>query len=285
MSYIIHGATGAQGAPLYSLLLASNQTALAAVRDPASVQGKPAVRVDNDSVESLIAAYSDANGVFVHLPQAAEPVRLQQAKNIADAITAARPKRVVISTSGAIVDQPGSALQATGDSAIGTLLRCVADSGVSHAVIAPRLYLENLLLPMVIGPVQSDGLLSYPLRADFPASWCSHLDVAVVAERLLTNHSVTGVVGIGQLPGITGPELALAFSERLGRDVRFEALSPETFGTLLEPLIGPAAANIAGFYAALFHAPDNVIAPDTSAQHQLGLAPRSVGQWMADMGM
>lgn len=285
MSYVIHGATGAQGAPLHALLRASNQTALAAVRDPANANGMPAIWVDNDSMESLIAAYGDADGVFVHLPQTAEPVRLQQAINIVEAIAAAKPKRVVISTSGAIVDQPDSALQATCDSAIGTLLRGVADSGVSHAVIAPRLYLENLLLPMVVGPVQSEGLLPYPLRVDFSASWSSHLDVAVVAERLLTDHSVIGVVGVGQLPGLTGPDLARAFSQYLGRNVRFEALSPERFGTLLEPLIGPAAANIAGFYEALSHAPDNVIASDTSAQHQLGLSPRTVGQWLADMGV
>lgn len=114
----------------------------------------------------------------MHLPQAAEPTRLEQANNIAEAVAAAQPKRVVISTSGAIIDEPDRALQASGDSAIGTLIRRVADSGVSHAVVAPRLYVENLLLPMVIGRVQSDGVLSYPLRADFPASWSSHLDVA-----------------------------------------------------------------------------------------------------------
>lgn len=212
-------------------------------------------------------------------------VRQQQANNIADAIAAVRPKRVVISTSGAIVDKPGSALQADGDSAIGTLLRRVAESGVSHAVVAPRLYLENLLLPIVIGPVQNERLLPYPLRADFSASWSSHLDVAVVAKHLLADHSVTGIVGVGQLPGLTGPELAQAFSQHLGRDIQFKALSPEAFGTLLEPLIGPAAANIAGFYEALSHTSDNLIVSDTSAQHRLGLSPRSVGQWLADMGM
>ncbi|WP_200928315.1 hypothetical protein [Sphingobium sp. Leaf26] len=111
----------------------------------------------------------------MHLPQAAEHIRLQQANNIADAIAAAKPKRVVISTSGVIVDQPESALQASGDSAIGTLLRRVCESGVSHAVIAPRLYLENLLLPTVLAFVLSAGMLPYPVRDDFPASWSSHL--------------------------------------------------------------------------------------------------------------
>lgn len=285
MSYIIHGSTGAQGAPLYELLLASNRTALAAVRDPASAQGKSYVAADSESVESLIAAYVGADGIFVHLPQKSEAVRLRYANNIADAIAAARPARVVISTSGAIVDRPTSPLQVNEDSAIATLLRRVGESGVSHAVIAPRLYLENLLLPMVMGPVQSDGVLPYPLRADFSVSWSSHLDVAVLAERLLTDHDVTGIVGIGQLPGMTGPELADAFSEHLGREIRFEALSPEAFGVLLEPLIGPAAVNIARFYTALSNEPDNTILYETSAQHQLGLPPRSVGQWLADMEM
>jgi uncharacterized protein YbjT (DUF2867 family) len=285
MSYVIHGATGAQGAPLHALLTASNQLALAAMRDLAAVPHMAAVQVDNASVPSLIAAYTDADGVFVHLPQVAEPVRLQHANNIAEAIAAARPKRVVISTSGAIVDQPGSPLQAPADGAIATLLRRVADSGVSHAVIAPRLYLENLLLPMVIGPVRSDGILRYPLAADFAASWSSHLDVAVVAQRLLTDHGLTGIVGVGHLPGLTGVDLARAFATHFGRAIRYEAVSPHAFGEQLEPLIGPAAANIAGFYTALSQTSENVIRTGTSAQQQLQLAPRDVTRWLADMAL
>lgn len=76
MSYVIHGATGAQGGPLYKLLLASGKKAVAAVRDPASIAGKPAVAVDNESVASLVAAYRDADGVFIHLPQVGEPARV-----------------------------------------------------------------------------------------------------------------------------------------------------------------------------------------------------------------
>jgi len=122
---------------------------------------------------------------------------VQHAMNIVEAIKTAKPKRVVISTSGIIIDQPGTLLQASKDSAIAILLRGVEETGVSHAVVAPRLYLENLLLPTVFEPVKAEGVLRYPLRADFPVSWSSHLDVAEVAERLLTDTSVTGVVGVG----------------------------------------------------------------------------------------
>lgn len=282
MSYVIHGATGAQGGPLYERLLSAGNKAVAAVRDPAKVQGHPAVAVDNDSVDSLAAAYRDADGVFVHLPQGPEPVRVQYAQNIAEAIKIAKPRRVVVSTSGAIIDQRGTALQAPDDSAIAILLRGIRDSGLSHAIVAPRLYLENLLLPMVFEPVKVEGVLRYPVGADFPISWCSHLDVAEVAEQLLTDHSVTDVVGVGQLPGLKGADLAAGFSEQFSRPATFVALTPEGFGKLIEPMFGPAAAGVVSLYQALSQAPDSVIAEDTSAQRLLGLTPRSVKQWLAE---
>lgn len=117
MAYIIHGATGAQGGPLYARLLAAGKNAVAAVRETRKAGGKPTIAVDNASVESLTNAYRDADGVFVHLPQAPEPIRIQYAQNIVEAVRSAGPKRVVISTSGMIVDQPGTPLQAPDDSA------------------------------------------------------------------------------------------------------------------------------------------------------------------------
>ena len=62
--------------------------------------------------------------------------------------------------------------------AIAILARGIAESGISHAIVAPRHYLENLLLPMVFETVKVEGALRYPVRADLPVSWSSHLDVA-----------------------------------------------------------------------------------------------------------
>ena len=283
MSFIIHGATGAQGGPLYARLLASGQKTLAAARNVATLEGKPAVAVDNLSVASLVAAYRGADGVFVHLPQTSEPDRLQQARNVVEAIKTARPARVVISTSGAIIDQPGSSLQIPDDSAVMTLVRGVAESGVSYAVVAPRQYLENLFLPMVFEPTQSEGVLRYPLPTGFPVSWSSHLDVAEVAQQLLLDHTVSGVVGVGSQPGLKGDDLATGFSEQFGKTIRYEAIAPDAFGVLIEPIIGMGTPGVVGFYKALSQAPGNVISQDTSAQSLLGLQPRSVKTWLAEM--
>jgi len=280
MTYIIHGATGAQGAPLYKILLAEGKPTVAAVRDPAALAGAPAVAVDLASVDSLAAAYAGAAGVFVHLPLGPEEIRLRYARNIAQAVARAEPHRVVISTSGWDLDVPGD------ESALPTLVREVGKTGVSLAVIAPRLYLENLLLPIIIEHVKAENVLRYPLRADYAVSWCSHLDIAEVAAMLLADPAVTGTVGVGQLPAITGNDLAAAFSDHWGRRIAYESLQPEAFGALLAPLIGEeAAAGVAASYQAKAQTADSAIDTGTSAQTLLGLSPRTVAQWLSEMGV
>lgn len=287
MADIVHGATGAQGSPVLSALASAGRTPIAAVRHPETVPAGIAARqVNLASADSLAAAYEGADGVFVHLPMGAAEAVAAQARAVVEAITRARPGRVVISTSGQIVDQPDSPLQAPADSPIMTLIDGVTGSGVPTAVVAPRLYLENLLLPVVLGPVLEEGVLRYPLSASFPVSWSSHLDVAEVVTRLLTDDSpTTGTVGVGHLPGLTGPDLATAFSSRLGREVRFEAITPETFGELITPLFGPAAAPVVDLYRALNAQDGNTIAEDSSAQGLLGLRPRPIGQWLEDLAV
>ena len=284
---IIHGATGAQGSPVLSALTSAGRTAIAAVRHPETVPAGIAARqVDLASADSLASAYEGADGVFVHLPMGAPEAAAAQARAVVEAVTRAHPGRVIISTSGQIVDQPGSPLQAPVDSPIMTLIDGVTGSGVPTAVVAPRLYLENLLLPVVLGPVREEGVLRYPLPASFPVSWSSHLDVAEVVARLLTDASpTTGTVAVGHRPGLTGPDLAAAFSSRLGREVRFEGVTPEAFGELITPLFGPAAAPVVELYQVLNTQDGSTIAEDGSAQELLGLRPRSIEQWLKDLAV
>ena len=287
MADIVHGATGAQGSPILSALTSAGRTAIAAVRHPEAVpDGIVARQVDLASAASLASVYEGADGVFIHLPMGAPEAAAAQARAVVEAVAQARPGRVVISTSGQIVDQPGSPLQATADSPIMTLIDGVTGSGVPTAVVAPRLYLENLLLPVVLDPARQEGVLRYPLPASFPVSWSSHLDVADVVVRLLTDASpTTGTVGVGHRPGLTGPDLAAAFSSHLGREVRFEGITPEAFGELITPLFGPAAALVVELYQALNAQDGNTIAEDSSAQELLGLRPRPIEQWLEDLAV
>ena len=287
MADIIHGATGAQGSPVLSALTAAGHTAIAAVRHPETVpDGIAARQVDLASADSLTSVYEGADSVFIHLPMGAPEAATAQARAVVEAVARTRPGRVVISTSGQIVDQPGSPLQAPADSPIMTFIDGVTGSGVPTAVVAPRLYLENLLLPVVLAPASQEGVLRYPLPASFPVSWSSHLDVAEVVARLLTDASpTTGTVGVGHLPGLTGPDLAAALSSHLGREVRFEGITPEAFGDLITPLFGPAAAPVVELYRALNAQAGSTIAEGSSAQELLGLRPRPIEQWLKDLAV
>lgn len=279
MTYIIHGATGAQGSPVLTSLTSAGLDAIAAVRDITKVDGA-AIAIDNSSVDSLADAYRGAEGVFVHLPLGRPEDQLVFARTIAEAVCRATPARVVFSTSGYPLDPTGE-----GTCAVDVLARELASSGVSYAIVEPRLFLENLLLPVTLGPTRAEGALRYPIRPDYAVSWISHLDVADVVSRLLTDDSVIGIVSVGALPGLTGADLAAGFARYLRQDVRFEAISPARYGELITPLFGEdAVAPVVASYEHRQHQPGEVIPEVRSAQALLGLSPRSVEQWLRDLG-
>lgn len=274
MTYIVHGATGAQGAPVLAALRAAGHEATAAVRDPSAVDGS-ALAVDLTSVDSLVAAYSGATGVFVHLPIGSPDLQAEVAANVASALAQVEVGRVVMSTSGYPL-APGSGPT--------ILIDALRAGGTSFAVLEPKLFLENLLLPPVVGAVRAEGVLRYPVRADYPLSWVSHLDVAEAAAKLLTDTAVLGRVTIGALPPLLGDDLAAGFSAHVDAPVRFEAQDPEDFGLQIIPMFGEQGARpVIDSYAWRQTQPSEVIDDDVSAQALLGLTPRTVAQWLKDL--
>ncbi|MDA1362312.1 hypothetical protein O1R50_21990 [Glycomyces luteolus] len=184
-----------------------------------------------------------------------------------------RPARVVYSTSGFPADADPMAA-------------ALGESGLAHAVVAPRYYLENLLLPVVQEGIRAEGVLRYPLADGFAASWSSHLDVADAVAGLFDLPEVTGVVEVGQYPAVTGKDLAAGFAAACGREVVYEPITPARFGDLLAPLMGTeAAAVVRSGYESVAALPHNAIGEECSAQQLLGLTPRTTPQWLTDLGM
>ncbi|UTX54476.1 SDR family oxidoreductase [Leucobacter aridicollis] len=280
MTTVIHGATGAQGSPVVAALAALGEQPIALSRGGKQVDGARALAVDATSATDLAAVYADAEAVFVHLPMAPEDERLRIAHATIAALESARPGRVVISTSGSIVSAPGTPLQAPSDSSLAVLIAGATATGIPTAVVEPRLFLENLLLPHVQAGVREEGVLRYPVRPDFAVSWASHMDVAAAVAALLRDPSVTGVVRVGHVPAVTGPELAAAFGAALGSEVRFEPVTPAAFGASIAPLLGEgAAAGVAGLYTALGAEADFTFDPATSAEARIGVAPMPLATW------
>ncbi|GAA2830049.1 uncharacterized protein YbjT (DUF2867 family) [Leucobacter komagatae] len=280
MRTVVHGATGAQGSPVVAALVALGEEPIALSRSGKPVPGARALAVDATSESDLTEAYTGADAVFIHLPMAPQDELMKIAGAATAAVKAARPGRVVISTSGVILGAPGTPLQAPADSPLAELVDGVTATGIPTAVIEPRLFLENLLLPHIQAGIREDGVLRYPIREDFAVSWASHLDVAEAIVGLLRDPSVTGVVGVGHLPPVKGADLAAAFSEALGTEVAFEAITPAEFGAQAAPILGEGpAAGVVGFYTALQTEPAFTFDATVGAAALVGVSPMPLATW------
>lgn len=114
-----------------------------------STRGDLGVGGAGDDAVRLELAQSAGQGVSrnANAVVGMEEDRRIYARNIVAAVRAARPVRGVLSTSGYAIENGGGCRR--GELG-GILIGGLTDSGVSHAVIAPELFFENLLLPHVV---------------------------------------------------------------------------------------------------------------------------------------
>ncbi|WP_426129411.1 hypothetical protein [Pararhizobium sp. PWRC1-1] len=106
--------------------------------------------------------------------------------------------------------------------------------------------------------------------------------IAEVAKRLLTDHTVTGIVGVEHLPGLKGAAWLMGFPrDSIGQSNLKHSRRKDSANCwsrcLVPPLrmLRPSIRLSQSFDG-------NVIAGDTSAQRLLGLVPRSVENWLDD---
>ncbi len=267
MKVVVHGATGAQGSPVVSVLGEAGHEVVGLSRhDGPSAGGVTMTNADLSDESSLAEAYQSADAVFLHLPIPVEPdAPARWARAAISAVAAARVDRIVLSTSGASLDDtgPGPLLEARHQGMRHLYEGLVATAG-SVVALTPRLFLENLLLPFVATPLTEQGVLAYPLPADKPISWVSHQDVAQAVLVAVDSATPAGAYDVGPTQPITGPVLADAVGRGLGRSVVYEAITPEEFARRAEPIFGPDAAQGIGQLYAEFASDPNLALPDNS---------------------
>ncbi len=282
MHIVVHGATGAQGRPVALALGVDGHQVVGLTR---SVHPGNAdfVSADINDPSSLIRAYARAEGVFIHLPIPSDPHDAGRwVPAILQALQQSTVRRVVLSTSGAPIGDAGPhpIMQGRRDgmrSFVNALQSVVAEV----VVIAPRLFLENLLLPFVTGPLLERGVLRYPLPATAKVSWISHRDVAEAVRQGFEPTTAPGIYNVG-LPAVSGNELAAAVGDGLNRKVTYEAITPAEFGELATPLLGESMAlGVAALYDAF---QDDHTLAITPTDPQLVLPdPLTASKWSAQI--
>jgi uncharacterized protein YbjT (DUF2867 family) len=193
------------------------------------------------------------DAVALHIPFFGDPSKsLLYAKTAIDAAVEAKVKMLVWNTSGTIPLEP------TGNLAIDfriDALKYLKSSGLSYAAFAPTAYAENLLSPWSTVYLKEKNMISYPTPIDYPVGWLPTNDLAEIMAYALKNPSLSGShFNISSLKPYDGDQLALAFSEALGRKISYYPMPPKEFGKILDGVIGSPGAgdSAAAFYQILW---------------------------------
>ncbi len=286
----IFGATGAQGAPVVREAIARGMTVRAVARDAAKVaQAHPqaeAVAATLEDEASLVAALTGVDAAFLHLPMPTAPDAQQ--KWLTAFIGAAHQAQLpllVYTTGGATGERfPSSVVIDGGTAGMNALLGC----GIPTIVLQSVVYLENLLPPIFVPRLRSEGVLDYPpLPRDLKVQWTSLDDQARIAAAALDRPDLAGkAYEIGTPDALNGDDLAAVLGDHLGRPVKFDPMTPDAFGLRVGNAIGNAGAAfaLADSYGAIAKMHSDAMAVDTAQIEQtfgvtLDRVADHIGRW------
>jgi uncharacterized protein YbjT (DUF2867 family) len=229
--------TGNIGSQVLGDLLSKNEPIRVIARDPERLALEARKRVEvvagSHSDGAIVnRAFQDADSVFWVVPPdpraaTVEAAYVDFARPAVKALRQQGVKRVVgVSALGRGTQWAAHAGLATSSFAMDDL---IASSGVSYRALTMPSFMDNLLRQ--VESITKNGVFLLPIDGDLKLPSAATYDVAGVAERLLLDHSWTGVASVPVL----GPEdlsyndMARILSEVLGRPVRFERISNDAF--------------------------------------------------------
>jgi uncharacterized protein YbjT (DUF2867 family) len=250
----VAGATGAQGGGLVRAILADKGgpfTARALTRDPASEKaralaalGAEVVQADVDDPASLRRAFEGAHGAYcvtffwAHMDPARE---LAEARNLAQAARDAKVAHAIWSTledtrklvplSDERMPTLGGRYKVPHFDAKGEADGIFAELGVPTTLLVTSFYWDNLIY-FGMGPKKGpDGTLALTLpMGDARLAGIAAEDIGKCAYGVFKK----GKELVGKTVGIagghlTGAQMASALADALGRPVRYNAITPETY--------------------------------------------------------
>lgn len=244
--FLCGGAGGSQGAAMARQLKAAGYAVRTIARSKEKCEALKAGGIDArpgdlGDIESLKAACDGIEYVALVLPLERDKARLAlYTDTIIAACKAANIKNLVFNVSSRVArdknNVPGFAEKALVEDKL-------ADSGIPHICLRPTIYMENLAAPWSVSDVNDRALVKYPIAAHNTVRWNSADDVARYVVSALKKTELAGrSFDIGGPQAFDGDDIAQQFSTALGREVRFEGISPTKFADGLLPFLGEAQA-------------------------------------------
>jgi NAD(P)H dehydrogenase (quinone) len=235
--YAITGITGQVGGALARYLLDAGETVRAVLRDARkgeawAAQGCEVVVAGMDDAAALTKAFAGATAVFilpppVFDPQPGYPEARRLAGTLVQALTAARPGRVLeLSTIGADAAQDNLLSQHT------LLEAALRDLPLPLTILRPAWFVENAAWD--VASAREEGIIhSFLEPTDRPAPMVATADIGrVAAELIREDWSGQRVVELEGPRRVSPDDLAAAFAAALGRPVRAEPVPRESWEEL-----------------------------------------------------
>lgn len=227
--------TGQIGHQVLDNVLDSAEAIRVIARDPSRLPQRVSERVEVvqgslTDIELITQALAGADSVFWLVPpnpraESVEDHMLDFTRPLCEALTSQGVRRLIyISGLGREVARDAAGL------AVDEL---ITSTGVSYRALRCPAFMDNILRQ--VGSIKSQGVFFDMVSGDLKLPTCATRDIAAVAARLLLDHSWSGQDSVA----ILGPEdlssndMAHIMSEALGRPVRYQQVSGETFKATL----------------------------------------------------
>jgi uncharacterized protein YbjT (DUF2867 family) len=247
LKVLVYGATGSQSSPVVHELLRRGHQPYVVTRSaekaaPLAAAGATVVVADMGDQERLVEVSRGMDAVALLIPFFINPADAPGfGRNAISAAREAAVKLIVWNTSGPM--PPAR----TGNPGVDVRLDTADElqaSGLPHIIIAPTAYAENLLGPWTAPFVANEGKVAYPNPPQARIAWIASADVGALMVAALERPELAGrKFAVSGLENVSGPELAEAFSDALGRPISYHPLPPREFGAILDSLFGPGAGD------------------------------------------
>ncbi|NUK82817.1 SDR family oxidoreductase [Streptomyces lunaelactis] len=291
MRIAVVGATGFQGGATARLLAERKHRVRTLSRRPEADRPElPGISVaggDLGRYEDVRRLFEGATHAAVVIPLVYQAEKVMTyAQHIAKAAREAGLRRLVYNSNTRVPERSTNVAAFETRRLAETVVReSLAHSGVEVVVVRPPVYLDNLFSPWNGPALVNEGVLAYPLPAEVPTAWISHRDLAEAVYAALTVEGVAGrTFDIGGAQTLTGQELATAFGQGLGREIRYVELQPTVFQQGLAHILGAeSAAGVAGIYHYMASgAEPGLLSGDNGVSAEaLSLKPAPVDEWVA----
>ena len=268
MRIFVTGATGTVGREVIEHLLTAGAHVRALTRRPENAGLPAAIEVvggDLENPESLVPAFHGVDRMYL--------LATGDTRQIVDLAKQTGVRRTVVlsSASAGFENDPGGEFHRAAE-------RAVEDSGPEWTHVRPGMFAGNLL--DWAEAIRTGGVVKAPCGAA-RQSPVHEFDIAAVAATTLLSDGHHGkIYTLSGLEALTKTEQVAAISNAIGRDIRFEELTPEQWREHVEEEMPPFAIDwLLGLWALTVDNPEPVL---PTVQEVLGRPARTVAEWAAD---